>query len=202
MTWNEIGNALKDACNEIEIIRGEGTANDVLSRMGINGESTLGQVVSNAKEIYVNRYLRLCGSGNIESVNEFVRMYYPGNKVVVATDLWGGIFVIGNGDFEGHPARLWYYAPESLEWEQMDFNYTMFVEWIASGDVELYYDSWLWYGCEEELEQINSDKSVLMYPFLCSKEFDIATAKRYFVPYYEVIAVNANLEKRANPKNE
>lgn len=208
MTWNEIVKVFGESENEIKVSRSIGTAKGVLARMGINGESTLGQVVSHTKEIYVNRYLRLCGSSNIEKINALVKKYYPGDKLIVATDVWGGIFAISNGDFEGHPASMWYYAPDLLAWEDMGINYTKFVNWVADLQVERYYDSWLWYECEKYLAPkmsglvggVNSDQAVLMYPFMWSKGFDVVTATKKTVPFAEVLALNFDNEKKAQKR--
>ena len=204
MTWDEIVKVFGESKNEIKVSRSLGSSKDVLSRMGINAESTLGQVIAHAKEIYVNRYLRLCGSANIEKVNALVKRYYPGDKVIVATDAWGGIFAISNGDFEGHPACMWYYAPDLLTWENMNINYTKFVNWAADVRVEQYYDSWLWYECEKYFAPkmsglvggVNSDQAVLMYPFMWSKEFDVVTATKKTVPFAEIVALNFDYEKK------
>lgn len=206
MTFNEIVSIFNESENEIKISRSAGSAQDVLSRMGINGDSTLGQVISNAKEIYVNRYLRLCGSANIEKMNALVKKYYPGDKVVVATDVWGGIFAIGNGDFEGHPAGIWYYAPDSLDWEETELNYTEFIDFAAGDTVEHYYESWLWQDCKKYfagklgglIGGVNSDQAVLVYPFVWSKEFNAESAKKETVPFEDILKINAEYEKRIN----
>ena len=203
MNWSEIKEVLKKGSNKERILEKKDTAGTAKS-MGINPESTLGQVVSNAREIYVNQYLRLCGSDNIVTVNRQVKEFYPGNKVVVATDAWGGFFVISNGDFEGHQAKIWYYSPDCLAWEETEMNYTGFISWVADGDLHKYYTNWMWEGFEEYIEGkfkgliggVKSNQAILVYPFLWSNECDINTAKKNTVPFEEIVAVNYDYERR------
>ena len=203
MNWNEIQRMLERSSNNVKIVRAHG-ADDVAARMGVNRDSTLGQVISNTKEIYINRYLRLCGSANIEKVNMLVKRFHPGKKVVVATDAWGGLFAISNGDFPGHEASVWYYAPDLLEWEDLELNYSTFVEFACGETVDEYYMSFMWPDMDKLLAGslggliggVNSDHALMIYPFLWSEECNIETAKKTIDTLENIVSFYAMNEKK------
>ena len=195
MKWDEILAEIQGSFNEVVLEREGALSLDMLRKMGIPEASTIGQVMLNMRRLIVSGYLRVHGS-EIPQISEMVKKYHPGNKIVVATDIWGGIFAIGNGDFSGDTSIMWYYAPETLQWESMDITYAEFIPWVFTPKFEEYHMSFMWKDMEEMLETLSADQGVLIYPFLWSKECNLMTATKKAVPMEELIALNADYEKK------
>lgn len=201
MKWDEILERIQSSTNEVALEQEGALSLDMLRQIGIPETSTIGQVMLNMRRLTVNGYLRVYGS-EIPQVTELVKQYHPGNKIVVATDVWGGIFAIGNGDFSGDTSVMWYYAPETLQWESMEITYAQFLPWVLTPKFEEYHMSFMWNNMEEMLQTLSGDQGVLIYPFLWSKECNIVTATKKAVPFEELLAVNADYERKLYGKPE
>ncbi len=201
MKWDEILGFIKNSAHQVELVQEGALSSDKLRAMGIPETSTMGQVMLNMKRLVVSGYLRVYGS-EIPEISKIVNAIYPGKKIVVATDVWGGIFAIGNGDFSGDTSIMWYYAPETLQWESMDIRYADFIEWIFSRKFEEYHMSFVWANMEQMLQTLRADQGVLIYPFLWSKECNIQTATKNAVPLEELLRLNADYETKLYGKPE
>ena len=164
---------------------------NIVNRLGINSQSILGQMISNFQFIRINQYLTILGNESIEEINEFVKSFYPGEKFIVAYDIWGGIFALNNGDFSGDTRNLWYMAPDTLRWENLNSHYSQFVYWACSEKIDEFYKDFFWTGMKRDTESIGEMQAVLFYPFLWSNECTVETASKKIVPLKELIALNA-----------
>lgn len=191
--WEEIEDMFKKSKNTISVKKAIG---EIQNQLIINENSVLGQIVLNVSQITVNGYLRVLGRENIITLNECVKKYYEGNKLIVAYDIFGGIYAIGNGDFEGNKRNIWYFAPNSLEWEALEINYPQFISWICSDNIKDFYIDFTWNGIEATIKDIKKDQAILIYPFLWAAECNIETARKTLVPLEELIAINAYYRKK------
>ena len=156
--------------------------------------AVLNEIVYHVEKLTVNGYLRVCGA-NIYEVNKLVKECHPGNKIVIATDVFGGIFAISNGDFEGNEICIWYYAPDTLQWENLNIDYEHFLQWIFTKEFGQFYESFCWAGIEDSVNQIDETQAVLIYPFLWAEECDVNTANKRIVTFSELLKINADNQK-------
>lgn len=193
MHWLTILEKIKTTSNDVQIDLCHKQNLSLLKEIAVDENSTLGQLLTHVKKLRINRYLRVLAS-DILDVNNDIRSVYPGNKLVVATDFWGGIFAINNGDFEGDETVIWYYAPDTLEWESLDIDYDHFVPWILCADFAQFHSSFVWDTFEETAQQMTDDDAILVYPFLWANECDIQSATKKIVPYIELVRLNAQYQ--------
>lgn len=193
MKWDEILQMIQTSASSVTVEKEEVANTDALRKMGIPETSTIGQVMLNVQRLVVGGYLRVHGS-EIPQITKMVTQIYPGKKIVVATDIWGGIFAIGNGDFNGDTSIMWYYAPETLRWESMDIRYADFIPWVFSESFEEYHAAFFWRDMEQMLPTLSADQGVLIYPFLWSKQSNLQTATKKAVPLEELLRLNADYE--------
>lgn len=194
--WDEIENMFEKSKNTISVEKSNNRNQEMLNQLIINEQSVLGQIVLNISQITVNGYLRVLGGKNIVPINDCIKKYHEGNKLIVAYDIFGGIYAIGNGDFEGNKRNIWYFAPDSLEWEALEINYPQFIAWICSDDIKAFYIDFIWNGIENIINDIEKDQVILIYPFLWATEYNIEVAKKTLIPLEELIAINADYRKR------
>ena len=110
--------------------------------------------------------------------------------LIVATDVVGGIFAINLGKFDEGIGDVWYFAPDTLDWEDLELRYSEFIAWLAQGNIDEFYSSMRWTNWRESAKNVEFDKSILIYPFLWSEEVNIETASKSIVPFDELFATN------------
>ena len=104
----------------------------------------------------------------------------------------GGLFALNLERFEEAQNAVWYFAPDTLEWESLDVSYTGFIKWVLTGDTEGFYSSMRWDSWEQDCKTISFEEVMLIYPFLWANECNINTASKKAVPFNELY--NLNLE--------
>lgn len=199
--WEKIIRALNSSSNKISVETYDGKNEQVFAELGINQESVLGQVVCHISKLKINDYLSVLGGDeneklNIGVFNREVRSVYPGRKLVVAVDIWGGLFAIGNGDFPGNENSIWYFAPDRLQWEDLDVNYTQFFSWVCSVHINKFYADFLCADIVTISKMLKEDEGILIYPFLWSNECNLKTAVKKPVPVVELVQINADYQNK------
>ncbi len=193
MEWLLMSKMIKESANKILLTQNLFKNSSIIDELQIQEESTIGQLLLHVKSMTINGYLRIL-TKDIVDVNAKVKKIYPGNKLVVATDIFGGIFAINNCDFDEEKDTIWYFAPDTLQWEDLNIDYTNFIKWALSDNLVKFYSSFLWKSSEDIIQQLNDGDAVLIYPFLWSNECDIETATKKIVPYIELVELNAQYQ--------
>ncbi len=79
-----------------------------------------------------------------------------------------------------------YFAPDTLEWEEMEFTYSQFVRWLVEGDTDTFYKSFRWQGWEQEVAELDFSEGISFYPFLWAQA---EQRSRKPVPLREIITL-------------
>ena len=202
ISWKEIYEMFRTSPNKIDLVMADSGDKEIIEELNIKEQSALGQILVHASTIVINGYLNiLAKDANEEGLvffNNKIKAYYPGNKLIIAYDVWGGIFSISNGDFDGNAQKIWYYAPDSLMWECLDIDYADFIVWICSENIKSFYKSFLWNEIDSILKKMKNGEGILVYPFLWSNECVIENANKEIVPIEELITLNLEYEKMLN----
>ena len=183
MEWNRVKNEFLKSTNNIEIFE-KGNITD--------GNTIMETIVNNTNSIVVNKYLRMLGTGqnlyeNIFSFNLEVERIFGEKNYIVAYDAFGGLFA--------SKGTIHYFAPDRLEWENLEINYSEFIMWLLSEDIQDFYSAFLWNTREEMSNDLKLGQGILIYPYLWAKECDIDTAVKKIVPYKEIIEMNGEFYK-------
>ncbi|WP_336775922.1 DUF2625 family protein [Paenibacillus sp. MMO-58] len=179
--WSDIQAWIADSDNKVTIVANErGDGELALYRLQISNKSTMGAIALECGGLLIDRgWLRVLGSGNKELNNSLIswneqstsKIKYPLiGGLIVAYDVVGGFFAINNGAFDPKSHSVYYLAPDTLEWEDTEMTYTDFINWSLFGDLNLYYESFRWYGWEQDVEKLSLEEGILIYPYLWSKE--------------------------------
>lgn len=186
MEWNRIKKELLKSKNSIEIFEKD---NAIVT----NKNNTIMEVVvNNTDSIVINKYLRILGTGqnlyeNIFLFNLEAERAFGEKNYIVAYDAFGGLF--------STKGTIHYFAPDTLEWEDLDINYYEFVRWTLSEKLKDFYSAFLWDHSEELINNLKLGQGILIYPYLWAKECDINTAVKKLVPYKEILEMNAEFYK-------
>src|SRR5689334_17854253 len=109
----------------------------------------MGAVVYETGGILIdNGWLRVLGSGH-DRLTRTMPRWNEGRAdgfYLVADDAVGGFFAINGGALGPDAKNLYYFAPDSLEWEPLNFGYSTFLQWACAGPLEKFYEwiRWQW----------------------------------------------------------
>lgn len=201
--WNEI----KKICHEstYEIIIFEGTLENgqrECEKLNISNDLVLASVVKNCNGISIDNWIRILGQGN--QIRNGVLYYNTlllddsclNGMFIVGNDVVGGIFAINTSKFGIDKYMVWYFAPDTLEWESLGMKYADFIAWAVQGNINEFYESMRWCTWKNDCKKIHSDFGCLIYPFLWAKECDINTATKKSVSFDELMKLNFDYSKK------
>ncbi len=188
----------KDAKNKIEILpRSLSKAEEALYNTQVTTRSPMGAIVYETGGILIdNGWLRILGSGH-EKLDRSLPEWNKGKSfnqygeqpafLLVADDVLGGFFALnGGGISTEHLGKVFYFAPDTCEWESTEKGYSDFIYWCFHGDLNLYYKSFFWTGYEKDLAKIKGTEVFNFYPPLWSKEAsNIDNCDRRIIPIEE-----------------
>jgi len=120
----------------------------------------------------------------------------PPPLLLVADDVVGGFFAINGGGLTEPPGNAFYFAPDTLRWEDMGFSYTDFVQWALSGDLARYYAGSRWSGWEAEVTPLHGGQALAIYPFLWTAGAPIGERSRRPVPVDEIYGIAQEMARQ------
>ena len=170
---------------------------DTLNNLNIDKNSMLGQVITNTSGIFIDNYIRLFGNGskdvsyNIYEYNLEFKKYFDDNMIIVADDVFGGLF-----SETKEKNNILYFAPDTLQWENLEIDYKDFIKYISSEKIDEFYKSYKWSTFQEDIKDIKFNQGILIYPFLWSNECDIEKAKKSIVPFSELVQTNMEFREK------
>lgn len=182
-SWVELSEMLKDSANTYRIIPAElDTAKETLYALQVSTRSYLGSVAYRTGGILFDEgWITLLGAGRAEICGSLTSWnglhkndpeFAPlEGMLVVAYDAAGGFFALDIGRYEG-TGLIYYFAPDTLEWESTELAYSAFMAWLADGDLEQFYQTFRWKGWQEQVRQLESDQVLSYYPPMWSEEGD------------------------------
>ena len=156
-----------------------------------------------------NGWLRILGSGNekldrtIPNWNKGKTFNEYGEKpslLLIADDIVGGFFAINGGALGQDLGMVYYFAPDSLNWEPMDIGYSDFIWWAFTGNLEDYYENVRWKDWKEEISELNGNQGIFFYPFLWTKHKNIKELSRKAVPIMEIWTLQQEIVKQLNER--
>lgn len=203
--WKEIKNMIISSnrvsllnCSEIE----EGKKS--LNILQITSKSALGSIVLNTSGIVIDNWIRILGHDS--NVNRGIISYNSieecgiatkiDKMLIVADDVVGGLFALNAGKFSEGIGEVWYFAPDTLEWESLEMQYSEFIAWIAQGNIDEFYSTMRWSTWKEDCKNIKFNEAILIYPFLWSNEIQLEKADKKIVPTEELLKINQEYSKK------
>ncbi len=201
--WSEIEGMFRTSKTSVNISKGvEPSATEICGALKISSKSALGAIVMNTSGVTFDDWIRLYGCDTAErnGISKINLMSKDGNlnrisqMLIVATDVVGGMFAINAGKFGEGVGHVWYFAPDTLDWEDLGLKYPEFLAWLSKGNVEEFYQSMKWEGWRDCSKNAGFNEGILVYPFLWSEESDVESASKSIVPFEELF--NLNVEHR------
>ena len=156
--------------------RDESRAQSELLGLQVTTRSLMGALVYGSSDIVIDgNWLRVLGSGcermkrGIYSFNlgkSFSEAGQMPSYLLVVDDILGEFFAINGGAFDDKAGNVFYYAPDSGEWEDTQLGYSQFLYWALCGDVSKFYELYRWDGWRDEVNKFNLDRVMFALPIL------------------------------------
>lgn len=208
--WLIVQEWVSQAKNQVEILpNNRFDGEKTLFELQITNESTMGAIALECGGILVdNGWLRILGSGNEKiSGNMLSWNNIDGTEIefplrgtmIIAYDIVGGFYAINVGALGSIIKSVFYFAPDSLEWEDIEMGYTDFINWALNGDLSLYYKSFRWIGWESDIKKLSGDQGISIFPYLWTKEGkDIEKCSKRAVSMKELWGIQNHLASQIN----
>ena len=200
--WMQIKNMFNSSDRQVRILENaDDQGTDDLASLGASPDSVFGTVILNTNGIVVDNWISILGHSSDKHagvVDLASKMGIDlGAMLVVAVDIVGGLFAINMGRFDEDQGTVWYFAPDTLNWESLGLRYSQFIAWTAQGDINGFYRSFRWKGWEKYAEKVDGfNDGIMIYPYLWAKECDIESASKKVVPLKEMIGSNLEFAKK------
>ena len=178
----------------------------ILDKLKISGNSFVGAIIQNTSGVVIDNWIRLLGSDSKKNrgivsynlINEDGIAEKIDKMLIVADDIVGGVFALNAGRFSEEIGDVWYFAPDTLEWESLNMKYSELIVWIAQGEMDEFYSTMRWNLWKEDSKSVNFNEAILIYPFLWSNEIQIEKADKKIVPVEELLDINQEYSKKFN----
>ncbi len=196
--WPHIQDWILQSSNHIVYyVSDKSKAESELEHYQVSLRAAFGAVIwETSGMLILNKWIKMLGSdGNneIPSIKKWNDAYVKDyGIIVVGYDILGGFFALNAGKFQDHPGNVFYFAPDTLEWEDLEMGYTQFLNWLCMGNIVDFYQPYLWDGCFDESIQSDVTKGFHFYPPLWTKS---DSRSRRLVPQTELWAMQQHIRK-------
>ena len=179
--WPIVKQMVESAKNKVELLSTDTTkAKDALYKIQVTTRSPMGAVVYMTGGILVdNGWIRILDSGN----SKLTRTLPDWNKgktiadfgeqtpyLLIADDAIGGFFLLNGGGIGTDMGKIYYFSPESLEYEPLDLSYSDFLNFCFNGNLDKFYDGLRWKDWTKDISTLSGDSVFSFYPYLWTKE--------------------------------
>lgn len=198
--WPLVQDWIRSATRRVEALPAADTSSESLVSTQVTTRSPLGAVVYHSGGILVDEgWLRILGSGHsrlprpLPAWNAACGVVAPDTPppaLLVADDVLGGFFALNSGRFAPAGHNVWYFAPDTLEWEDLGIGYSEFLVWAFSGDLTSFYAPFRWPGWQQEVDHLPGDLALSFYPFLSAAGPPIGERSRRPVPVDELFRLH------------
>lgn len=187
--WNAIIKSIEESEKDIQLLPIEQIVlNDIEQKYKIAPESTIGCIIYNTGGMVIDHWIRLYGAGKLNFAER--NQIFPYNDIVIGEDILGGLFIIlENGNIA-------YFAPDTLEMEDMEISFSQFLYWCVQGDTDTFYIDYRWENWKDEIRNMDLDKGVSFYPFLWAEADGIEARHREQIAMKEIISLEFDFLKQ------
>ncbi len=198
--WPYLSGCIASAKNRVEVLPKDSVrADSALYETQVTTRSPMGAVVYETGGILIDGgWIRILGSGSPKldrslmgwnKGKSFEKVGQQISFLLIADDVLGGFFAINNGGIDSTGfGEVYYFAPDAIKWQSTGLTYSAFLQFCFSGDLALFYKGFRWTGWEKEVQAMNGNQGVYMFPTLWSLEGqqDINKNTRRVVPIQEL----------------
>jgi hypothetical protein len=185
------------AIRRVEMLPPSPAHDEALLQTQVTTRSPMGAVVYETGGILTDHgWLRVLGSGH-----DRLRRTLPGwnegrsdGFCLVADDAVGGFFALNGGTLGADLKNLYYFAPDSLNWEPLGMGYSDFLFWACTGKLSEFYRWIRWAGWEADVTKLH--RCYFFAPPLFTVEGGGGSGGRGEVPVHESWGIQMEFRKQ------
>jgi len=194
---NLINNWIAASKNQVEVLPPSDNCAQLLLDVQVTTHSILGSLIYHTGGVLIDHgWIRVLGSGNMKfprDVSSWNRDINGSGLYLVADDAAGGFYAINGGAFPGKMNSIYYWAPDSMEWEDLELKFSDFFGWLLTGDLDSFYEGIRWESWKEDISRISTEQCTTFFPFLWTKEGNCNTSTRGVVSINEALTLKYDL---------
>lgn len=190
LTMKEILEEFEESSNDIKFLKCNKKITDSIER-----PQELKFILEHFSYVTVNGYLKILGNDSengFSYCNELFSKCYNSNHCLIAYDILGGLFAINIEKLNS----IEYFAPDTLEWEDLEIDYKEFLYWVTTNQLDTFYQELIVPDLLTLDLSLEKNKVVLTYPFIWSMEYTPSGAVRKIVPFKELLEMNADFYRQ------
>jgi hypothetical protein len=176
------------AVRPVDVLPPSPDRDEVLLRTQITTRSPLGAIAHGTGGIVIDcGWLRVLGSGH-ERLTRTLPDWNEGRSdgfYLVGDDAVGGFFAINGGALGPVTHKMFYFAPDSLDWEPTEMSFSAFFLWACTGALDRFYEDIRWPGWENDVATLHGDRCYFFAPPLFTQEGHGGSRRRFEVPVSE-----------------
>src|SRR5258707_1185658 len=148
---------MKSSDNHCEFLPPSEENADVLLGLQVTTRSPMGAIAYESGGLLIDfGWLRILGSGHPKLARNILA--WNKNKssgyMLVADDVVGGFFAANGGAFGQDLGTIYYWAPDTLEWEPLGIGYRDFLRWAFTSQLAKFYSNLRWPGWDSEIRSL------------------------------------------------
>ena len=190
LTMKEILEEFEESPNDIKFLKFNKNITDSIER-----PQELKFILEHFSYVTVNGYLKILGNDSengFSYCNELFSKCYNSNHCLIAYDILGGLFAINIEKLNS----IEYFAPDTLEWEDLEIDYKEFLYWVTTNQLDIFYQELIVPNLLTLDLSLEKNEVVLTYPFIWSMEYTPSGAVRKIVPFKELLEMNADFYRQ------
>ena len=190
LTMKEILEEFEESPNDIKFLKCNKKITDSIER-----PQELKLILEHFSYVTVNGYLKILGNDSengFSYCNELFSKCYNSNHCLIAYDILGGLFAINIEKLNS----IEYFAPDTLEWEDLEIDYKEFLYWVTTNQLDTFYQELIVPDLLTLDLSLEKNEVVLTHPFIWSMEYTPSGAVRKIVPFKELLEMNADFYRQ------
>ena len=190
LTTKKIIAEFEESSNDIKFLEFNKKLTDSIER-----PQELKFILEHFSYVTVNGYLKILGDDSengFSYCNELFSKCYNLTRCLIAYDILGGLFAINIEKLNS----IEYFAPDTLEWEDLEIDYKDFLYWVTTNQLDTFYQELIVPDLFTLDLSFESNEVVLTYPFIWSMECTPSDAARKIVPFKELLEMNADFYRQ------
>lgn len=155
-------------------------ANNALTALQLTTKSTLGALIYESGGLLIdNGWIKVLGGGHNDQMLDILTwnqgktiMDNNTNKgfIIVAFDVLGGYFCINSGALGKDIGKIYYFAPDTLDYEALEIGYSQLLNFFLTGRTEQFYQDFRWTNWQEQIASLQYNQVINFVPPLWTKE--------------------------------
>lgn len=195
--WPFVQEWISSATNKVEVLPcTPEKGSTALYKTQVTTRSPMGAIIYGTGGIFIDHgWIRILGAGcprmdrSLPDHNIAYGLITDGQApsyLLIADDVLGGRFALNGGGLGKDLGKVYYYAPDTHQYEPLELTYTDFLNFCFNGDLNDFYKNFRWKDWQKDVSQLNGNQVYTFYPFLGTKEAeDINSVSRKAIPIYQ-----------------